>query len=217
MRILVILVMIHLTNTSLSQKVFTAPSVEKSAEWANTPYKKTVKKAIKGDREALKKLITLYSVVEGRDYVLHSRTLLEVMSLLGDSVIAYALFVDIDKQYFPVLKKYLPAGQQLLENQALKLTALNTAFPVSWALLEGNTKPYELQHCTRCKTQALKGKEEDTDAVPKNAERQFSDDEVDPKLIKFRPDSSMQLPPDVEKIIDDNIKKQNEQKSRGGG
>jgi hypothetical protein len=213
------------------KKIFVAPTVEKSAEWIKIPYQKTIKKAAKGNREALANLVAVYGAIEGKDLALHSRTVLEVMHKVGDSVFSKSVFLDIDRKYWPILKKHLPSGQPLLQQTVWTTTPLSTDFPVTWAMIAGDLEPYQNMHCGTCaksKIDAPKthtNKETEEKAKKKNKAEPSdaaipaqTQDTIDPKLLKPKSDKPLPpVPPEVDKMIEDILKKQQEQKTQGGG
>jgi hypothetical protein len=133
-----------------AQKVFTSPEVEATAKWAKVPYKKTVKKATKGDRKAIADLVVLFGALEKKESIMHGRTCLELMNHLGDSVFSKSLFLDIDRKYWPVLMQYLPSGQAQVSEQRLRVQPLDHLFPVSYGVMQGDLDKYQTMHCSTC-------------------------------------------------------------------
>jgi hypothetical protein len=188
------------------QKVFMAESVSKSAKWAKLPYEKAIKKAIKGDPKAMVQVFEVFSVLEGKDIDRHARTCLEIMQILGDSVCSKVIFLKTEPKLKAFLLTALPRGQGLVEIEELK-QPLYRQFPVTWATMNGDFDPYQQMHCASCRSEsqvANEGQKTKESIKPKPVE----DDEIDKKLIRNQATKPIVVPPDVEELIDQIIKKQ---------
>lgn len=127
-------------GTAFGQKnVFVSKDVLKTAEWADFKYKDVMKKAVAGDKEAIKAFVDFTRYVEGVQGVEHAVTCLEIIPLTSDATFAFSIFSAP-----PKLKKVfwdrLLLAQGKTQNPELQ-KPLESWAPATWAVLNGKPLP----------------------------------------------------------------------------